>query len=162
MWEDIREWAAVVISIAAAFFAFRSIYYSKKSTRAAENAAEAAKRSAEAAESSAGSAAISAEADSKLAALAEAEASKFRIPWRIDPSPSGKGFTLTNDGDEPAFDVEIDGDVLVRNLRGTIGPRESLALIDSRSMGSAKPPVVTWSRSPEQGGERMTWTGEFP
>lgn len=155
MWEDIREWAAIIIALLALVAAGWSAWYSRRS-------ANAANRSATASEISAQAASESAAADTKLAALAEAEANKYVPPWNLVPGgKKGKYLLVNGSDDETAYNVVITGDVVVPDPRDEIGPRESVVVVDARDFDSSEPPTVSWNRPPEKGGEPKKWKGSF-
>lgn len=142
MWENVATLSALGLSAIAVVVSIWSVRHARRSADAATE---------------------SAQADTKLAALAEAEANRYVPPWRIEPSPTGKNFLLINGSlDETAYDVRITGDVMVTPERSEIGPLESVLLLDVRSFDSANHPVVTWNRPPEKGGEEKTWHGTLP
>jgi hypothetical protein len=142
MWEEIREWAAVVVAAVAIVVSWTSVRHARRATDAAVESAKASR---------------------VLADLAESEASRYKIPWRLEHSGKGNKYLLFNDSeDEAVHDVEVAGDVRVTGERDVIGPGESIGLIDVRTLGRHEPLKVTWKRPKDKGEESYSWTSELP
>lgn len=102
-WGEVAEWLAVLAAVGIA------IASGWRAWKAARKAEEAQGRSTQALE-------LAAAAQDRLAALAEAEAARYRVPWRIDRIGESK-FLLVNTGDEAEHDVSIEANSWRRRCR---------------------------------------------
>ncbi len=94
-------------------------------------------------------------------AIEEQVAARYRAPWVLSHL-KGDTYALTNDGDEPAVDVEITPppESAVRGAlnHDRIGPGSSESFLIALS--SARDVVVTWRRV--AGGEVHEWKTPLP
>lgn len=159
---DFAAWVPTIIATAAATIAFWQAFEARKDRLMAERAASAAtaeaKRSADAAERSAG-------ADERLARLAEAEAARRPIPWRLEAS-AGHLFRLTNTADERMASVDVEplsakDDFRTDEFPADIDGRSSRSFVFAPSLASPPAPRVriswTW---PD--GSTQSWTEAIP
>lgn len=150
-WGNLAEWAAVAAAVGIA------IWSSWRAGRAAKNADEARERSARALE-------IAAAAQDRLVTLAEAEATKYQIPWRIEPAGKSR-YLLVNDGDEPAHDVSLECDFVMDSpvTQKRVDPRGAMEFFAPRAFGGQDDTVtVHWWRHPGQGGDHHQWSHPLP
>jgi len=94
-----------------------------------------------------------------MAKLAEAAATKYRIPWRID-YVSGSKYLLINGGDEYEHDVTIEGSFVIDSpvSQERMDPGGAVEFIAPRGWTDRDPNVtVRWYRSPGKTGEPLEW-----
>lgn len=150
-WGNLAEWAAVLAAVAIA------IWSSWRAARAAKNADEAQDRSTRALE-------LAAAAQERLAAIAEADAARYRRPWTV--SQIGQHlYRLGNERDEAAYDVVIDGDYLLERPvhAARVDPYGAVNFHAARTGGGGSEDVaVHWFRQPNRGGDLEEWRFPLP
>jgi hypothetical protein len=107
---------------------------------------------------------IAAVAQDRLAALAEAEAARYRVPWVLSQVGQSR-HRLTNDGDETAHEVMIRGDYLFEAPVSAerVGPRGAVDFFAARTAGdNDEDVIVTWRRPALVGGEQHEWRHPLP
>jgi hypothetical protein len=150
-WGNLAEWAAV---LAAVDIAIVSIIVAGRAAKKADRAQHRATKALE----------IAAVAQDRLAALAEAEAARYRVPWVLSQVGQSR-HRLTNDSDETAHDVVIRGDYLFDDpvSADRVGPRGAVDFFAARTGGANDEDViVTWRRPAEAGGEEHEWRHQLP
>lgn len=160
---DVASVAAAVIALAALGLAWWSAASAAGSRKAADKSAEYAETSAQQAERSADAAETSAHADATMARLAEEEANRYTIPWRIEHDRKQRYRLIHDNDDETAQNVKIDG-AAVHHLdaKSELGPQESMLFLLSPAMGMSRDVTITWRRPTDPEGELRSYTTQPP
>jgi len=155
-WGDIATWVGAVAAVAAAGAAVRAEHRAKKS---AASAASEAQRAITAAEQSAN-------AQQRLADLAEAAANKYVPPWTLQHR-AGDTYEVVNAGDERVYDVTVSGSCVNDGPKRTdyLDPKSSISFFGIHAgVGEDLDEGVTvmWRRTPESDGELHEWRNSLP
>ncbi len=153
----LSDWISIVSVTITALMALRTIVSERRARASAATAREQATRSIDAA-------ARAADAQQRLAELAEAQAAKYPVPWRLE-HVSGLTFALINRGDDREYAVQVRGVPIID--RWELPPQD----VDGRSRfqfranvstGSENMVVVTWHHRGDRSDERLSWTHPLP
>jgi type II secretory pathway pseudopilin PulG len=149
-WGDAAAWIAIAASVVMSGLALRL----------SRNANREAKRSADASERSAAASERSADAADRANELAEA-AARYEQRWVLGRTGDAT-FTLTNDTDEDAFEVEIEVDgSLIGAGPQTIAAQDTIPFSWQRRLTSRSSDIVIyWRRSGED--DPREWRGVLP
>lgn len=117
-------------------------------------AARSANRSAHAAEDSAADARRSADADQRMAALAEEEHNRFDVDWPVE-WVKGQMYRVTNQCSGTVRDATVEGPMVMRvQGAGDLKQGESIRFIHAPSWQKQGDVTVSWRYPEEHGGER--------
>lgn len=113
-----------------------------------------ARRSADAAEASA-------QADVTMVRLAQEEANRYRIPWRLEHDFKQR-YKLVHDNDtETAYDIRVEGESVNRfDSKTTLGPQESMELMLVPGANMDRDVTVKWRSESDPEGYVRTWTSQ--
>jgi hypothetical protein len=166
------DWGNVPSNVSAGLaiiVAVRAWLSERRAKRSATAAKEQAERAAAAAEESAVAARDAANAQQRLASIAEAEAAKYPIPWRIYPG-GGMKYWLRNESDNIEYAVSISGP-LVRPGGSPTGPQDVHGRSQFEFMAnqvwqvqdeSEKLVTVTWHHLEDHSDTLRPWKSTLP